>query len=245
MRPSRLGLLLTAAALAGGCFSLTPAQNQSLGEVRAFAEATTREYGLLPIHVLVSHDPESPVGAYRRDFFAVNPLVLGSEYRDAIVAHELGHYVLGHDAPLTGATPEARRREREQRELDANAKAVEILRRVHGLPEDQALRLVYRYLLNVHRRLQRAPGEDLLGHRPPCEEIADLLARFPQQAVWTASLECAPRVQSFEKSISSARVQSRAPPVPPWRGRPARTPSPPPSAGSEREAPSPRSDRSR
>jgi hypothetical protein len=60
------------------------------------------------------------------------------------------------------------------------------------VPEDQALRMVYSYLLNVHRRLQRAPGEDLLGHRPPCEEIADLLERFPRQQSWTAGLECAP-----------------------------------------------------
>ena len=53
--------------------------------------------------------------------------------------------------------------------------------------------MAYSYLLNVHRRLERSPGEDLLGHRPPCEEIADLLARYPAQLTWTASLECAPR----------------------------------------------------
>ena len=193
MRASRLAVLVTAAALAGGCFTLTPAQERSLDEVRGFAEATARQYGLPSIHVLVSHNPESPVGSYRRGYFAVNPLVLRSEFRDAIVAHELAHYVLGHDAPLVGATPASRLREREQRELDANAKSVEILTRVHPLPEDQALRLVYRYLLNVHRRLQRSPGEDLLGHRPPCDEIADLLTHFPQQLAWTATLECAPR----------------------------------------------------
>jgi hypothetical protein len=192
MRASWLPWLLCAAALAAGCSSLTPAQDRSLDEVRGFAAQTTHRYGRPPIHVLVSHDPESPVAAYRHDFFWVNFLVLGSEYRDAIVAHELAHYVLGHDAPLAGATPEARQREREQRELDANAKAVEILTWVRRVPEDQALRLVYSYLLNVHHRLQRAPGEDLLGHRPPCDEIADLLARYPRQLVWTAALECAP-----------------------------------------------------
>ena len=63
---------------------------------------------------------------------------------------------------------------------------------MRGVPEDQALRMAYSYLLNVHRRLQRSPGEDLLGHRPPCEEIADLLARYPAQLTWTARLECAP-----------------------------------------------------
>jgi len=192
MRASRLAGLLAAAALAAGCSSLTPAQDRSLDEVRAFADETARRYGLLPIHVLVSHNPDSPVGSYRRGFFAVNRLVLGSEFRDAIVAHELAHYVLGHDAPLAGATNNARRHEVEQRELDANATSVEILAWVRQVPEDQALRMVYSYLLNVHRRLQRSPGEDLLGHRPPCDEIADLLRRYPQQLVWTAGLECAP-----------------------------------------------------
>jgi|SRR5258705_4241273 len=193
MRASRVAWLLATAVLAAACSTMTPAQDRSFDEVRAFADETARRYGLLPIHVLVSHDPDSPVGSYRRGFFAVNRLVLGSEFRDAIVAHELAHYVLGHDAPLVGATGDARRREVEQRELDANAKAVEILAWVRAVPEDQALRMVYSYLLNVHRRLLRSPGEDLLGHRPPCDEIADLLGRYPQQLTWTGGLECAPR----------------------------------------------------
>ena len=192
MRPSRLAGLVAVAALLAGCFTMSPAQNRSLDEVRAFADDTARLYGLPQIHVLVSHNPDSPVGSYRRGFFAVNQLVLRSEFRDAIVAHELAHYVLGHDAALTAATPEARLAERQQRELDANAKSVEILTRVRGVPEDQALRMAYSYLLNVHRRLQRSPGEDLLGHQPPCEEIADLLARYPGQLTWTSGLECAP-----------------------------------------------------
>ncbi len=189
---ARLGAALTACALAAGCTSLSPGESRSLDEVRAFADDTARVYGLHPIHVLVSHDPESPVGTYRRGFFAVNELVLRSEFRDAIVAHELAHYVLSHDAALSAPTADARLREREQRELDANAKSVEILNRVRGVPEDQALRMAYSYLLNVHRRLQRSPGEDLLGHRPPCEEIAELLARSPAQLTWTGGLECAP-----------------------------------------------------
>ena len=192
MRPSRLAGLVAVAALFAGCFSMSPAQNKSLDEVRAFADDTARLYGLSQIYVLVSHNPDSSVGSYRRGFFAVNQLVLRSEFRDAIVAHELAHYVLGHDAALAAPTPEARLAERQQRELDANAKSVEILTRVRGVPEDQALRMAYSYLLNVHRRLQRSPGEDLLGHRPPCEEIADLLARYPAQRTWTSGLECAP-----------------------------------------------------
>ena len=139
MRAPGLGWLLGVAALAVGCSTLTPSQDRSLGEVRDFAEETSRRYQLPPIHVLVSHNPDSPVGAYRRGFFAVNELVLASEYRDAIVAHELAHYVLGHDQPLGASSARSRQREREQRELDANAKSVEILVWVRAVPEDQAL----------------------------------------------------------------------------------------------------------
>jgi len=37
----------------------------------------------------------------------------------------------------------------------------------------------------------RARDSGARGHRPPCEEIADLLARFPAHRSWTAALECA------------------------------------------------------
>ena len=92
--------------------------------------------------------------------------MLRSEFRDAIVAHELAHYVLGHEAPLAGPPrPRPACASEQQRELDANAKSVEILVRVRGVPEDQALRMAYSYLLNVHRRLQRSPGRG--PARPP------------------------------------------------------------------------------
>jgi hypothetical protein len=177
MRASRVARLVATAVLAAACSTMSPAQDRSFDEVRAFADETARRYGLLPIHVLVSHDPDSPVGSYRRGFFAVNRLVLGSEFRDAIVAHELAHYVLGHDAPLVGGTGDARRREVEQRELDANAKAVEILVRVKGLSERQALTMMLVRRRGLMASQQR--GSPITpGHRPAAEEIADLRARY-------------------------------------------------------------------
>jgi IrrE N-terminal-like domain len=188
---SRLALGVVALLLTG-CASLTPAQEQSVAEIEAFAERTARSYSLPPIPVLISHNPRSPAGSYRRGFFSVNALTLTSSFRDAIVAHELAHYVLGHDAPLRGPTLEDYERERQERELEANAKAVEILTRAAGLDEERALKTVYLYLLGVHWALERYPRMDLAGHKPPCEEIADLLSRFPLQRGWTAALECAP-----------------------------------------------------
>ncbi|HLF48824.1 MAG TPA: hypothetical protein VJA45_05580 [Methylomirabilota bacterium] len=187
----RLPALLTALLLAG-CATLTPAEEQSVAEIKAFSDRTAELYGLPPLIVLVSYNPRDPAGIYRRGFFAVSSHYLTSDFRDAIVAHELGHYVLGHDAPLRGPGPEDKEREQQQRELDANAKAVEILARVNGVSEERALKTVYLYLLGAHWAVERYPRLDVAGHKPFCEEIADLLSRFPQQRSWTAALECAP-----------------------------------------------------
>jgi hypothetical protein len=181
--------------LAGGCVSLTPVQRDSVADVQRFADATTAAYKLPPIRVTIDRATNLGIGAYyRQGNFYLNETQLDTGNVTALVAHELAHYVLGHDAPLTGAATLAESAQKQElRELDANAKAVEILAWVRAVPEDQALRMVYSYLLNVHRRLLRSPGEDLLGHRPPCDEIADLLGRYPRQLGWTGDLECAPR----------------------------------------------------
>ena len=185
-------LLLAAVCVLGACSTLTPDQQKSEAQVRGFADRTARVYGLPPIHVLVSHNLQDPPGSYRRGFFSVSSITLVSTFRDAIVAHELAHYVLGHETPLPGETSEEMKRAYQQRELDANAKAVEILARVGGMSEERALKTMYAYLLGVHWALERYPRLNLSGHKPPCEEIADLLTRFPEQRPWTATLECAP-----------------------------------------------------
>jgi len=173
-----------------GCASLTPAQERSAAEVRALARETARVYGLPDIRLLVTHNPDDPPGSFRRGYFAVSAVTLTSSFRDAIVAHELGHYVLGHEDPLRPGSDGEQAREYEQRELDANAKAVEILVRADRMDEGRALRTMYDYLAGVRWARDRYPRMDLRGHRTPCEEIDDLLGRFPAQRGWTAELGC-------------------------------------------------------
>jgi len=189
---SSLAQLLLVFVLLAGCATLTPAQEKSAGEVRALAERTARLYGRLPLYLFVSHDPHAPPGSFRRGYFTVSKITLLSTFRDAIVAHELAHYVLGHDAPLGAGSLDDQERDYQQRELEANAKAVEILTRAAGVGEGAALRIMYDYLAGVQWALERYPRLDLRGHKLPCEEMTDLLARFPRQRPWTASLECAP-----------------------------------------------------
>ncbi|HYB43018.1 MAG TPA: hypothetical protein VEL75_14670, partial [Candidatus Methylomirabilis sp.] len=53
-----------------GCTTLTPAQEESASEVRALANRTALIYGLPPIPLQVSVDPDGPLGSYRREFFS-------------------------------------------------------------------------------------------------------------------------------------------------------------------------------
>jgi len=191
-RGRRVVRVALTALLAAGCATLTPAQQRSAADVRAFASHTTQFYGRPPIHLLVTHDPDGPPGSFREGFFSVSVFTLSSRFRDAIVAHELAHYVLGHSAPLPGNSLAEQAHSYQRRELDANAEAVRILLQVKGMSEEEALRTMYEYLAGVQRALELHPRLELRGHLRPCDEIADLLARFPAQQSWTAQLECAP-----------------------------------------------------
>jgi len=99
------------------------------------------------------------------------------------MAHELGHYVLGHDSVIRRAASQAEYpRFQEWRELDANAKAVEILVRVQGLSEPEAVKMIADVLRRAaDAELRGAPPTP--GHLPPGTELADLLARFPESEV--------------------------------------------------------------
>jgi IrrE N-terminal-like domain len=177
---------------AAGCVSLTPAQEQAVAEVRAMADDAARIYGVSRISVMVGSNMEGVGGSYRRGLFTLSTPMLRSRHRDSIVAHELAHYLLGHDRVLQGTLALDLQREQELRELDANAKAVEILVRVRGYAEEQALSLLYDHLLAFNRLVADRRTVIPWGHRAPCEEMTDLLQRFPAHRAWTDDLPCGP-----------------------------------------------------
>jgi hypothetical protein len=192
------------ALLCAGCVSLTPAQQRGAEEVRALADATARAYRVPRIAVVVGDNIEGVGGTYRQGLFTITTSMLTSRHRDSIVAHELAHYLLDHDRPRTGTLALEWQREQELRELQANAKAVEILARVRRLPEEQALSLVYDHLLSFHRLVAERRTVIPWGHRAPCLEIADLLGRFPRHGGWIAGLECAPGTTATAPAVESA-----------------------------------------
>ena len=173
--PLVLGWLLV------GCVSLTPNQEQKLAEMQSFADRTTAIYRVPSVRISVQSATNLNIGAvYRQGNVYLNVRMLDSPNLTKTMAHELGHYVLGHDSIIPQAVSMAEyQRAQEQRELDANAKAVEILMRAQGLSQSDAVRAVAD-ALRRSRDAQERNGLPLTpGHLPASAELADLLARYP------------------------------------------------------------------
>jgi hypothetical protein len=79
--------------------------------------------------------------------------------RDKVLAHEMAHLILGHvGRPLYT---------REQREIDADVKAVEILERVGGMTERDAFAQVAWYALGLKKAYDQGRPSPCQGHPHP------------------------------------------------------------------------------
>src|SRR5262245_56842672 len=97
-------VVLSLVCLFGGCVSLTPLQQDYVADIQRFAEATTTAYKLPPIRLSIEPATNLGIGGrYRQGNFYLNEIMLNSGGLTALVAHELAHYVLGHDSFPTGA----------------------------------------------------------------------------------------------------------------------------------------------
>ena len=176
--------------------TLRDEQTKSLEELRQMARDTQRVYKL-PASINVGVRPLASSGLtsyqcvgmlYQAGDVVVDPRVLGSPNRMPLMAAMLASIVLR--APSTATSLAEAEQERQRKTRENNAKAVEILVRTKGLSEADALYLVYTWLLAQHRAGCSAPSA--FRRLAPCEQIRDLLARFPQYREWSPKPECAP-----------------------------------------------------
>src|SRR5207249_10604468 len=106
----------------------------------------------------------------------------------------LGHAVLGHDTPVVlGGQGQhiaacAYLRAEQQREIDANRKAVEIMARVIGLPERDAMRKMATFLVAANASRGGRAVALPHAHIHPCDQFDKLTAGFPHE--WSADLSC-------------------------------------------------------
>jgi hypothetical protein len=169
---------LVAAVLAlvlGGCVSLTPGQESTLADWKAFAHRVTQHYGKTDVYIMVGQD--TGVATMRHDGIMVlgQEVLVKGQTIQIVLAHELGHHVLGHRGGCGIPC-----------ELDANAEAVKIL--VIGsqgaIDEIRALNIALIYLRYMKGRQDNGLPVSY-GHAPACQEIADLAARYSQYQVKT------------------------------------------------------------
>ena len=177
---------------------LTLEEETSLREIRDFVETTATHYRMLaPLEVSVA--PWVGTGSlpqyatapavYARGALYLSRRVLRAPNRHLVIAKALAYEMLR--APSKATTVAERDRERAILSMESNARAVAILIEVRGVPEEAALEEMYAWLLAIHRTSATRPGSPP-GGVSACDEIVDLLRRYPGSAGRFAGRECAP-----------------------------------------------------
>jgi hypothetical protein len=176
---------------------LTPDEEASLREIHDFVQATAARYRMLaPLAVSVA--PWVGTGAlpqyagapavYSGGSLYLSRRLLTASNRDVVIAKALAYEMLR--APSRATTLAERDRERATASLESNPRAVAILVEVGGLTEETALEQMYSWLLAIHRSAaRRAPPP---GGVSACDEIGDLLRRYPGVRERFTGRECAP-----------------------------------------------------
>src|SRR5437762_4982466 len=204
---SRAALLTALVALVACAPNLTPRQGAKLREAQEIADRTTDTYSVprVKVHAASLYDRRT-AGVYRdrEDWIMLRPEVLDDVDFLSAVTHELGHATLGHKLlggdicdpggpPVQGlwkcvpmGSPQGKLW-LEKMELDANARAIEIMVRVMGMTQSAALRRFAALLV----RNANIPARG--GHLGGCRELDDLLSRFPPVTEFPPPQTCWPR----------------------------------------------------
>src|SRR5256885_6809916 len=128
-------VLLGLALAAGGCATVPPTQVKQFDEAQLIVDRTVAHYGLQRVGLFVGDVPPNASAAFsnRQRWIILSKDVLNHDSWLPILAHELGHAVLQHDLPIVlggqgrPVRADAYPRAEQEREIDANRKAVEIM----------------------------------------------------------------------------------------------------------------------
>ena len=164
-------LVFACALMLTGCVTTGPQEVPPEAErIRDFVTRASAAYGKPPLYIVVVDVLDRAAIAYNVGEIQVARAVLASKGDiEPLLAHEVGHYVLGHNNNFT-LDP--------NRELAANSEAVRILTTLNGGDEQIAFRRVYNWLSGMHQS-----GRQARGHFTACVEINALLDAFPAQRV--------------------------------------------------------------
>ena len=184
------------ALAASGCATVPPTQVKQFNEAQSIVDRTVAHYELPRVRLFVGDVPPHASAAFagRQNWIILANNVLDGDQWVTILAHELGHVVLRHDFPIVlggqGRPIEAGAylRAAQQREIDANRKAVEIMARVMGLPERDAMRKMATYLVAANASRGGRAVALPHAHLHPCDQFDKLIAGFPHE--WSADLSC-------------------------------------------------------
>ena len=152
----RLGRILVVLSL-GACAGLTQQQSDRMKEAQEIANETTKLYGVPHVSVF-NYDRLSPNAAAgyagHQSWILLSRSALDETTFAPVLAHELGHATLRHDydVELRVARPTMADywKARQQRELDANARAVEIMVRVMKKTQPEALLMLATYFADAN-----------------------------------------------------------------------------------------------
>lgn len=166
-----------------GCATVAPEHAGYVEDAQRFADGAREHFGGHRVRVFVSEDLPAGVGAtHSAGTIVIRPSLFANPHVRALLAHEIAHATLSHSG---GVRDQAESR---SRELDANARAVEILVRVDGLAERDAATKVGAMIAAISQTQKGAARPLPIGHLHPCDELRDLERRYPGD--WARGLRC-------------------------------------------------------
>src|SRR2546425_9994823 len=99
-RSPRVALVALIAGVLAGCVTLTPQQQETLDDVRRFADATAAAYDVPRIRVNVEPGTNLGIGGrYRQGDLYLNVGLNHSPHPNSPGGHQVAAHVLGHHVP--------------------------------------------------------------------------------------------------------------------------------------------------